>query len=461
MTNDFTDWIMPPQPMPNDPQERVGDSDFPLDYFTPEGTIAEFTPPQPTSPTIQKEVSSYNTDLRRAILRNLVDFLDIRLKHQAGRHNQKRHGWRYGVKPGSASVGGQRGAMRALTMSTVGGKRSYDEAKRIVAASTSMHRTPEPGERTEYRKRAGLVTPPPKRSTAPTPAPAPVAAAPKPAKPKRVPKPKSTTPPPPATPTVDIPYRPSEAKQRAAYKAIDDYLRLKFDVPRDQIPAARKALEADLKNIVDRSPLVVRAPGDAAAAIIAEGRWKSQHESGSSRGSYTPSGRVAAENSGLGTPDGLPNNKRPIYGYLKGATNKSSEASSYGEVIFNMKPAARNRATFTLGDSLGNFLAGSVIGTPVVKPNLGSLPKDYISGSVSRKSDGTFAIRNEYHGYFEAQIHGGVKLTDVKSVTFTEFCFKSSPSRSRATKELRPTYAAMETALKAKGIEVIYAPNEN
>lgn len=115
-------------------------------------------------------------------------------KHMAGRHNQKRHGWRYG--------GGAGGAREA----------------RLAAARASMHRNPEAAERAEYRRRAGMPEPT-KISHAPEPpkppAPAPVVAlapsiAPAPPRKPRTPKPKPPKPTPPPKPDSDYVEMPAD-----------------------------------------------------------------------------------------------------------------------------------------------------------------------------------------------------------------------------------------------------------
>lgn len=75
------------------------------------------------------------------------------LKHQAGRHNQKRHGWRYGRQPflrTNPTASNQTIAQRTRT------GESLDVARRVVAARRSMRLTPESSERSEYRRRSDL-----------------------------------------------------------------------------------------------------------------------------------------------------------------------------------------------------------------------------------------------------------------------------------------------------------------
>jgi Protein of unknown function (DUF3626) len=90
-------------------------------------------------------------------------------------------------------------------------------------------------------------------------------------------------------------------------------------------------------------------------AVVRDGRFKSQFESGASRGYYSPDTRAEHEHEMFGYPEDLPAEKRPIYGYLSGSSEQQyGGADNYGSVMFRLKDGVNQRTTFTLGDSLAN-----------------------------------------------------------------------------------------------------------
>jgi hypothetical protein len=98
----------------------------------------------------------------------------------------------------------------------------------------------------------------------------------------------------------------------------------------------------------------------SAKKIIAEGRFKSQFETGKSGGSFDLSGRANREALMFAYPVNLTKTKRPIYGYLT-TRNPSGPGPAptagttfYGEVTFGIKDEMRPRTTWVAADSLGS-----------------------------------------------------------------------------------------------------------
>ena len=85
----------------------------------------------------------------------------------------------------------------------------------------------------------------------------------------------------------------------------------------------------------------------------------------------------------------------------------------YGEVRFVLRPAARDRTTMTVGDSLWGYSSPVHLTGPPVGPR-------EAWDSVSRNAFGMHGIvahenpaRFQQRGYFEAQVHGGVQTSDI------------------------------------------------
>lgn len=145
---------------------------------------------------------------------------------------------------------------------------------------------------------------------------------------------------------------------------------------------------------------VVAVHADGARGLLADGRLKSQFESGRSSGAYSPHFRAAWETSAMGIHPGVDPQKRPIYGYM---ANDSSDVaqplvSQYGDLRLELKPSVFGRTTLTNGDSLGSDADPIPLRSPNVNPR--------------RVSD----AEGSFGGYTEAQIHGPVSLSDVAMV---------------------------------------------
>ena len=159
--------------------------------------------------------------------------------------------------------------------------------------------------------------------------------------------------------------------------------------------------EARLQHSVealDKADIAIAFPKDLLEKLIADGRFKTQFETRTSRGALHPEGRISGDVAQFGYhPDTAPD-KRPVYGYLTsgGSINKRNLGSikQYGELQFVLKRDSHSRSTYTTHDSLSSGLTPSPMGIP---------SKD-ASGKVGETM------------YSEAQIHGGVSLSDVDYV---------------------------------------------
>lgn len=169
----------------------------------------------------------------------------------------------------------------------------------------------------------------------------------------------------------------------------------------DTVAAARDVHASAAQN------LSVQVPSSALPSIVADGRLKSQFESGVSRGTYDPSFRRDREADLLGVPGDLPVQERPIYGFVENG-GSATNMSNYGEFTLRLSPSVADRTSLTFGDSF------------VV--NGRSLPL-----SADPSEDDVLAAFNQYAiippEYVETQIQGGVTLDDV-----TEVVLKSDPT---------------------------------
>ena len=192
----------------------------------------------------------------------------------------------------------------------------------------------------------------------------------------------------------------------------------------------------DMFKNVAKDPIAIRLYGGELDAIVKEGRFKSLNEIEGGEGLVSASdeyreGRVKLENGKWRIPkDGV----QPIYGFIDTQYDSHNADSTviYGDVKITLKDAVSGRATFTAGDSLNSWL------TPVLitEARKGNINKTAVTEA---SKEGTGFIWAGGVGYFEAQIHGGVSLKDIKSIEVNKY------GRVEST-----TY----DALKALGIKV-------
>jgi SPP1 gp7 family putative phage head morphogenesis protein len=191
-------------------------------------------------------------------------------------------------------------------------------------------------------------------------------------------------------------------------------------------PEKRLAAEKTLQQAyldTAQNPLRINLNQTSLEGVIEDGRFKSVFE----RTTYSEymENRVAVETQSMGIPSSIKPTQRPIYGSIAG------DAHAYGEIQITLKDTVKDRTTMTLGDSFAKQ-------NPVAIKSVlsGSATLDELAqASTLRSTIGTGGRGGIYHltnagmdvedvtrlfkqseAYWEVQIHGGVTLSDIKSV---------------------------------------------
>ena len=178
-------------------------------------------------------------------------------------------------------------------------------------------------------------------------------------------------------------------------------------------------------------------------SMLVGGRYKNQFETRTSGGKLDVGVRKVGEGLATGTPAGTKLADRPIYGYLtdnetvhtyeskrdavkalegewsdKHTLDRTLDWQSttsvnnyridqYGDIRVILKADVRGRTTVTIGDSLRTGVMADAMSNP--KPNLTNMGL-YKAGAVLHMNGNSTA------GYLEAQIHGGVKVSDISRI---------------------------------------------
>ena len=176
-----------------------------------------------------------------------------------------------------------------------------------------------------------------------------------------------------------------------------------------------KVYRADLHDFVERSSCQMRIHAPAFKKVLKDGEFKNQYTVGKSEGYYGPSRRKDAELEmlGISVKPPPPDNHRPIYGYIHPTgmlIDEKSGVDNYGTIRVTLKDHIKDRATFTVGDSLGAGIKPS----PFYDPGVES-----ISSYGTKPTLGQTMIETEGGvSYIEAQYHGGLAVPDIDHVTF-------------------------------------------
>jgi hypothetical protein len=205
-----------------------------------------------------------------------------------------------------------------------------------------------------------------------------------------------------------------------------------------------KKTSETLKSIAE-APVATYLYGMELDLIVKEGRFKSLNEIPTgTEGLVMASeeyrqGRAELENDLWGVPK---TGVQPIYGFMDTDHGGHKPATIvYGDVKVTLKDNVSGRTTFCAGDSLNSTL----VPIKVSDARAGTLSKTAMSGSFTSQKTETYMVQSELRspdriGYFEAQVHGGIKVSDIKSVQISQYA-RVQPD----------TIAAMEML----GIEVI------
>lgn len=163
---------------------------------------------------------------------------------------------------------------------------------------------------------------------------------------------------------------------------------------------------------VSLDPIAIRMSSDALWRITQDGRMKSVFETGTNFAGDRLGASYMRERDNLETnlwkvpADAT----RPIYGYLDTQYNNHDPmVGQYGGIKITLNDNVAGRTTMTADDSLNAY----TIPVPIMDARAGTLSDQAISNATPRYSVDRGNL--DVH-YYEAQIHGGVSLSDIKSV---------------------------------------------
>ena len=213
-----------------------------------------------------------------------------------------------------------------------------------------------------------------------------------------------------------LPYQPTpqhiEQVKASVQRAVDRSAQKNKITPQQVEQYVQQALDQ-----LAQSDVVISAPKNVIDNILDDGRFRTQFETGTSSATVNKAMRTEAEKLGLGIPENLPADQRPVYGYLNfSKETRNITQRGYGEVSFVLSDSVRPRTTIGVGDTMDNFRNANMVGAPIDAPNI--LAADHeISNLVDYARTGDTAdFVYSGMGYVEAHVQGGVTLNDIKAV---------------------------------------------
>lgn len=248
----------------------------------------------------------------------------------------------------------------------------------------------------------------------------------------------------------------NEKVRMDATKAMIPYI--SNDDRRESLKAFFKNYEKTEKTVADnlsKAFPVVAIDSDNFMKVITDGRFKTQYETRESNGAYRPYLRRTRELGFLGVPQDTKASERPIYGYLAvqkdGITPNTSGynrdkwnitnsgVGQYGEVRVVLNDNVRERTSYTIPDSLDGY----ALARPLTERHTS---ESMIYAGIRHDltmSHGGF----QRESYAEAQVYGGIKLSDIKEIYVM-------PTEYRSTNLNTATIDSIKNALSAKGFNI-------
>jgi hypothetical protein len=225
---------------------------------------------------------------------------------------------------------------------------------------------------------------------------------------------------------------PPPSVQEDAIRAYEDYLRDQGDGPEaEELLINDKGVQSEIRSVL-RSELAdedrkvwTRASSEALEGILEDGRFKTQFETNTSGGMLDNSIRAEHEEKVFKYDPDLTPDRRPVYGYATKDENGhylDDGVSQYGNIAIQLKDDVKDRATFTIGDSLATWDAPPVpqdyenIDYHAIRPQQALEAARLVMSGDSFNLDQF--VEDNYLNYVEAQVHGGLKLDDVKEIVF-------------------------------------------
>jgi hypothetical protein len=204
-----------------------------------------------------------------------------------------------------------------------------------------------------------------------------------------------------------------------------------FDTGYGNVTPYKKSLMQQRVDAIAKKDVYIALDQSALNKVLKDGEFKTAHVTGESNGYFDRARRERFESAFFG--------ENPVYGYLANPDGSASEASKryamnsepyidddvghYGSVRVKLKDSKRKDTTFTDGDSWDfNHNGVEMLG----KTGDNAAPLTFLPSFVDKpnwRSTSPNSSEETYKHdrpifYIEAQVRGGVKVSDIERVVF-------------------------------------------
>jgi hypothetical protein len=199
-------------------------------------------------------------------------------------------------------------------------------------------------------------------------------------------------------------------------------------------PEKQQQIESMMQTVVANSEVRVRAPPAVVEQIIKDGRFKSQFETGTSKGMLNNEWRAGMERELFDIPEESPAAERPIYGYLAdkgtGTGGEVVGVDAYGSAVITLRDGIMDRSTVFIGDTIDDAgITGSMIeprttAVPLkgdklrlaLDPSVVNEKQNPGGSAILRAKTPTEMMEYTMAIYPEVQMHGGVSTSDIAMI---------------------------------------------
>lgn len=207
------------------------------------------------------------------------------------------------------------------------------------------------------------------------------------------------------------------------------------DAMRDEgvLSEIRAALASDLAE----RDVWMRTDADSLLGILEDQQYKNQFATQTSKGLLNQDVRRQAEETLFGLPKDVPGAERPVYGYATknaegwamspivwndGTEGMADTVQQYGNIAMRLSQEAKDRTSFTYGDSL-DHRAFVLPRTESAVDHRMINPEALTASSATVMSGDPLTEREMFAGsvgapYVETQTFGGVNLDDIDEIVF-------------------------------------------
>lgn len=192
----------------------------------------------------------------------------------------------------------------------------------------------------------------------------------------------------------------------------------------------------------------VRVSEESLTKILQDERFKTGHEVRSSRAGLVMTQREYVgtrrqyEDDEMGVPSTLTNTDRPVYGYIKDSDGPLSVFDQgYGDFDVVLQDSVRGRMTVTAGDSLASralpvwhddVVSGNVTPNRLFMAGDNSIPHQMARVASGQRQPMTNAEYGSEPRYWEAQFHGGVRISDISHVETSRSAWGAASPKLKA-----------------------------